>query len=70
MQDGFEVFDRLVDGAKQHLRQDGWLIVEIGAPQETEARRRIDAVTSYELLPTVKDFSGHPRVIKARRLPT
>ena len=66
--DGFEVFQRLVAQARQHLHQSGYLIVEIGAPQETEARRRVGEVTEYELLPTVRDFSGHPRVIKARRL--
>jgi release factor glutamine methyltransferase len=65
---GFEVFERLITGACQHLRQGGWLIVEIGAPQESEARRRLEAVGSYELLPTVRDFSGHPRVVKARRV--
>jgi release factor glutamine methyltransferase len=54
--DGFAVFDRLVDGARARLVRGGWLIVEIGAPQEAPARQRIEAYHEYELAPTVRDF--------------
>jgi hypothetical protein len=40
--------------------------VEIAAPQEETVRRLIQAHPNYELLPTIKDYSGHPRVLKAR----
>jgi hypothetical protein len=43
------------------------LLVEIGSPQEKEARARIEADGAYELGKTVKDGSGHPRVLIARR---
>lgn len=65
--DGFAVFDRLIDGALSRLVPGGWLIVEIGAPQEAQARQRIAAFPEYDLAATVRDFSGHPRVLKARR---
>ena len=65
--DGFAVFERLIDAARARLAGGGWLIVEIGAPQEEPARRRIEELPEYELAPTVRDFSGHPRVLKARR---
>jgi release factor glutamine methyltransferase len=65
--DGFAVFDRLIDNARSRLVTGGWLIVEIGAPQEESARQRIAAFPEYELAATVRDFSGHPRVLKARR---
>jgi release factor glutamine methyltransferase len=65
--DGYAVFERLVRDARRHLAPGGWLIVEIGAPQEATARARIERQGSYELLPTVRDFSGHPRVLKARQ---
>ncbi|MFO0964271.1 MAG: peptide chain release factor N(5)-glutamine methyltransferase [Gemmataceae bacterium] len=64
---GFEVFDRLVDGARKHLAAAGWLIVEIGAPQEQRAREKIASYPGYELASTVRDYSNHPRVLKARR---
>jgi release factor glutamine methyltransferase len=65
--DGYQVFQKLVAAARQYLREGGWLIVEIGAPQEAEARNRIGQFAEYELSPTIRDFSGHPRVLKARR---
>jgi release factor glutamine methyltransferase len=64
---GFAVFERLVDQARQHLESGGALVVEIGAPQETPARQRIAQYPEYELAPTVHDYSGHPRVLKATR---
>jgi release factor glutamine methyltransferase len=67
--DGFAVFDRLVAGAPRHLNPGGYLIVEIGAPQEAHARQRIEAHGGYELAKTVYDGSGHPRVLKARLRP-
>jgi release factor glutamine methyltransferase len=68
--DGFAAFDRLLVGAAQHLNPDGWLLVEIGSPQEAAARRRIEACPGYELGETLIDGSGHPRVLKARWRPT
>ncbi len=65
---GFDVFERLVSDARKHLRIGGWLIVEIGSPQEQGARDRIAAHAEYELAETVKDYSGHPRVVRAKRV--
>jgi release factor glutamine methyltransferase len=65
--DGYAVFDRLVAGARDRLVPAGWLLVEIGAPQEVTARQKLEACPGYRLAPTVHDFSGHPRVLKAQR---
>lgn len=64
---GFVVFDRLIDDAHRRLVPGGYLLVEIGAPQEKTARAHIEERSEYELAPTIHDFSGHPRVVKARR---
>jgi release factor glutamine methyltransferase len=64
--DGDAVFDRLIAGAPERLKPGGYLIVEIGAPQEEAARRRIEAMGVYELGKTILDGSGHPRVLRAR----
>jgi release factor glutamine methyltransferase len=66
---GYAVFERLVDRARQFLRPGGHLIVEIGSPQEGPARQRIEAHPGYELAKTVRDGSGHPRVLVARWQP-
>jgi release factor glutamine methyltransferase len=65
--DGFAVFDRLVAQARTFLVPGGYLILEIGSPQEKPARERITSYSEYELAETVHDHSGHPRVLKARR---
>jgi release factor glutamine methyltransferase len=67
--DGYAVLDRLVDRAAEHLEPGGYLIVEIGAPQETRARQCIEGRDRYDLADTVHDHSGHPRVLVARRRP-
>jgi release factor glutamine methyltransferase len=64
--DGFNVFERLIDRARNHLVPGGYLIVEIGSPQEEPARKRILSTSGYELAPTIRDSSGHPRVLRAR----
>jgi release factor glutamine methyltransferase len=64
--DGFEVFNRLVDQARFYLAQGGYLLVEIGAPQEALARQRITSYPEYDLAKTLLDGSGHPRVLRAR----
>jgi release factor glutamine methyltransferase len=63
---GYGVFDRLIREAARYLKPGGYLIVEIGSPQEGPARSRIEAHPGYELGPTIKDGSGHPRVLRAR----
>jgi release factor glutamine methyltransferase len=65
---GFAVFDRLLADAPKYLKADGSLIVEIGSPQEKPARERIAAQGVFELGETIRDGSGHPRVLCARRL--
>jgi release factor glutamine methyltransferase len=65
-EDGYAVFDQLVRQAPTYLQAGGYLIVEIGAPQEEQARRRIQEQGGYELARTILDGSGHPRVLRAR----
>lgn len=67
--DGFAVFDRLIDQARRHLIPNGLLIVEIGAPQEEPARARLTTLPEYHLMPTIRDYSGHPRVLRAEYRP-
>jgi release factor glutamine methyltransferase len=63
---GYAVVERLLEGAPRVLKPGGWLIVEIGAPQEQPVRDRFAANPGYELAPTVYDYARHPRVLCAR----
>ena len=65
--DGFAVFERLIAAAPTYLKPGGYILIEIGSPQEKEARERIARHEGYELEKTVYDGSGHPRVLMARR---
>jgi release factor glutamine methyltransferase len=66
--DGLDVFDRLIAAAPAHLAPGGGLLVEIGADQEEEARRRLAAVPGLSVESTVRDHDGHLRVVVAHLL--
>jgi release factor glutamine methyltransferase len=66
---GYQILDRLITAAGAYLEPGGSLILEIGAPQEETVRQRIAAMPGYHLEPTVHDYSGHPRVVRARWSP-
>jgi release factor glutamine methyltransferase len=64
----YAVLERLIAEAAPRLKSGGYLIVEIGAPQEQPVRERIQANGGYDLEETVHDYSGHARVLRARRI--
>jgi release factor glutamine methyltransferase len=64
---GFRVFDRLLAESRARLVSGGYLIIEIGSPQEQPARERLAALSEFTLLPTVFDYSRHPRVLIAQK---
>jgi release factor glutamine methyltransferase len=65
--DGLDVVTRLINDAAPLLKPGGRLILEIGSAQEAPVRERIAARPEYDLLPTVRDLRGHPRVVQAVR---
>jgi release factor glutamine methyltransferase len=67
--EGFSVIDRLLADVDTRLKPGGYLLVEIGADQESAARARFSALPGYELAPTLRDGAGLPRVLRARRPP-
>lgn len=64
---GYRIVDRIIAEAEASLQPGGYLILEIGAPQEAHVRQQIELQGGYQLAPTIHDYSGHPRVIQARR---
>lgn len=63
---GFTVLDRILARAHQFLHPGGHLVVEIGSPQEKEARARFEQTPGFRLAATVHDADQHPRVLLAR----
>ncbi|GIW79342.1 MAG: release factor glutamine methyltransferase [Gemmatales bacterium] len=63
---GFEVLTRIAAHARSFLVEGGYVIVEIGAPQEKGARACFAQHPEYRLAETIYDYSRHPRVLCAR----
>ena len=64
---GLEVVSRIVAQAGNFLNPGGQFIIEIGSPQELAVRKLLENLEDFELLPTIHDYAGHPRVVSARR---
>jgi release factor glutamine methyltransferase len=66
---GTEVIERLVPAAAERLNTGGWLLLEVSPMIEPAVRQLLEADSRFELLPTVKDLAGQPRVAQAKRRP-
>jgi len=64
---GLEFYEKLIYSAAAYLKKNGWLLLEIGAKQETGIRSILKASGLYESIKMRRDYAGLPRVIKARR---
>lgn len=62
---GFDLVDRVVNGAAAHLAPGGVLAVEIGADQAAAARAAFDRA-GYGEIQVRRDYGGHDRVVCGR----
>jgi release factor glutamine methyltransferase len=69
-QDGTEVIRTLIDQAAQHLRPGGVLLIEISPMIAGRVEEMLRGHSCFELLATLRDLAGHPRVVQAIRLPS
>lgn len=65
--DGFAVFDRLIPAATRNLASAGWLLLEIGAAQESGIRQRLESTGILQVEVIKCDDAGLPRVAIARK---
>lgn len=63
--DGLHFYRRIVSGARDYLRDGGWLFFEIGYNQ-AEALKALFAEAGYTDIRIVKDLSGNDRVAFAK----
>ncbi|MBN1473332.1 MAG: peptide chain release factor N(5)-glutamine methyltransferase [Syntrophaceae bacterium] len=66
-QTGVEFYEKLIYQSKNHLKEDGWLIMEIGAPQAEKIRDIMQESGFFENIDVRRDYAGHDRVIKGRK---
>jgi release factor glutamine methyltransferase len=64
---GLEFYEKLIYQAAGFLQKNGWLLLEIGAKQESGVRGITEAAGFYDSIEMRRDYAGLPRVIKARR---
>jgi release factor glutamine methyltransferase len=61
---GFDAYRRLVPQARQHLRDGGWLVMEIGYGMEKDVHAMLQEWTE---IGTTADLQGITRVISAKK---
>jgi release factor glutamine methyltransferase len=62
-QTGFELYERIVEGAPRVLRPGGWLVMELGFGSSERVAALLSGWSSLKIDP---DLAGIPRVIAAR----
>ncbi len=65
---GTDIIARLIPQAAERLVPHGHLLMEISPMIEPAVRALLEADKRLERLPTIKDLSGHARVVHARRV--
>jgi len=67
-QTGVEFYEKLIYQSKNHLKKDGWLLMEIGAPQAEKICTIMQECAFFENIDVRRDYAGHDRVIKGRKI--
>ena len=62
--EGLDIYRRLIPQARQVLKPDGWLVMEMGFSQEQQIQ---DLLNDWKEVRSVADLQGIPRVIVARK---
>ncbi|RJQ57295.1 MAG: peptide chain release factor N(5)-glutamine methyltransferase [Desulfobacteraceae bacterium] len=65
--DGLDTVRQIVGSAHRHLNRGGHLILEIGSDQRAGVQQIIESAGRYGSIAFFKDYSGHDRMVHARR---
>ncbi|UCD83780.1 MAG: peptide chain release factor N(5)-glutamine methyltransferase [Deltaproteobacteria bacterium] len=66
-EEGLEFLHRIADQADRFLLPEGWLLLEVGEGQAEKVAGLLKESPRYQTPMIVKDYSGRPRVVKARK---
>ena len=64
---GLEIYERLIPGARECLHPGGWLVMEIGFGQQ-DAITRLLVKSGYANTTFLRDYQGIQRVVSARTI--
>jgi release factor glutamine methyltransferase len=65
-EDGFDYYEMIIPEAKKYLKEDGYLILEIGISQ-AKAIEKMAVDAGYQNISLIKDYSGIERIFIGRR---
>jgi len=66
-ENGLEFYKKLIYQAPDYLKKNGWLLLEIGAKQDTAVCGLTEETGGYDSIAMRRDYAGLPRVVRARR---
>lgn len=64
--DGLDFYRRIVDEAADHLKPEGFLLMEIGHDQGEDLRKMLKDSGKYSPAEIIKDLPGRDRVVKCK----
>lgn len=64
--DGLDFYRIIVDQAAEHLKEDGFLLMEIGHDQGEDLRKMLKDSGKYTPAEIIKDLPGRDRVVKCK----
>ncbi len=65
--DGLDVYRRLLQEAPSVLASDGVVLMEIGVGQADRLREEVEATKLFDIMKTLSDFQGIPRMVCLQR---
>lgn len=65
---GLDIYIKILDQAKYVLKDNGYLMFEIGYDQLEELKELINSHKEYEFVEAIKDFGGNDRVVICKML--
>ena len=64
---GLDFYPRILQDATELLKDNGWLLLEIGAGQVEKIKKLIDLTESFSNTECVNDYHDIPRILKTKR---
>ncbi|MEE3362835.1 MAG: peptide chain release factor N(5)-glutamine methyltransferase [Anaerovoracaceae bacterium] len=65
-EDGLDFYRLILEQAPAHIKDDGWLILEIGDDQAADVCALIEETCKFDPPEVKQDLAGHDRIVKAQ----
>jgi len=67
--DGLEHIRNIINNAWHHLKENGFLLLEIGFDQKEKVSKLVNNTKQYRNIEFLKDYGGHDRVVSMTKKP-